>query len=166
MVITEGDAAMEEGGGGGAKGKGKEAQTLSLGPERFSVPELLFHPVDAGIDQQGVAGCVADAVAAVPSIAQPSLLANVRLVGGTGRFRGFRVRANCPPCLFACQPSALSFCCLVNWHATFWFTLEAVMLKRFRSFLSFFGCFPIVGSSAPSVRQFQTDHLVLLMAWV
>ena len=27
------------------------AQTLSLGPERVSVPELLFHPKDAGIAQ-------------------------------------------------------------------------------------------------------------------
>lgn len=41
------------------------AQTVQLGHERFSIPELLFRPSDIGIDQAGVGPAVRSAVAAL-----------------------------------------------------------------------------------------------------
>ena len=69
-----------------------DGQSVRLSNERFSVPELLFQPSDAGVHQVGVSDCVVGSVAALPAAVQPSLLANVSIVGGCGRIPGFKDR--------------------------------------------------------------------------
>ena len=56
------------------------------------MPELLFQPLDAGVNQIGVSDCVVNSVASLPAALQPSLLANVSIVGGCGRIPGFKDR--------------------------------------------------------------------------
>jgi actin-related protein 6 len=69
-----------------------EAQSVKLHNERFSVPELLFSPSDAGVQQCGVSECISSSLQSLPSAVHPSLLANVNIVGGSARFAGFRER--------------------------------------------------------------------------
>ncbi|KAL1673978.1 actin-domain-containing protein [Schizophyllum commune] len=68
------------------------SQVLLMGNERFSVPELLFTPSDIGLDQAGIAHAVASSIAALPDDLQGMFWANIGLVGGSTRFRGFRER--------------------------------------------------------------------------
>ncbi|XP_075228741.1 actin-related protein 6 isoform X2 [Lycorma delicatula] len=67
-------------------------QILRLNNERFSVPELLFHPSDVGISQMGIAECVVKSISLCPPETQPHLFNNVLLVGGCACFPGFQER--------------------------------------------------------------------------
>ena len=62
------------------------AQILSLTTETISVPETLFHPEDAGIDEIGLPALIADALAAVPSVASIPMASNIIPTGGTFAF--------------------------------------------------------------------------------
>ncbi|KAK8112399.1 hypothetical protein PG984_012925 [Apiospora sp. TS-2023a] len=62
---------------------------LTLRNERFTVPELLFHPSDIGLRQSGIANLVWESLLAVPTGLWPALLANVCVVGGNALFEGF-----------------------------------------------------------------------------
>ncbi|CAM9350285.1 unnamed protein product [Discosporangium mesarthrocarpum] len=57
-------------------------QVLSMGTERFMVPEILFHPSDIGLRQMGLAECVANCIESCPALLRPALFANVLLTGG------------------------------------------------------------------------------------
>ena len=65
---------------------------MTLGNERFSVPELLFNPRDVGLRQPGIAETVMQSVSAVPTGLWPIMLANVLLVGGNTQIEGFAAR--------------------------------------------------------------------------
>ncbi|KAK9458903.1 actin family [Lipomyces oligophaga] len=68
-------------------------QILTLANERFSVPEILFHPSDIGLQQAGLAEAIMQSVAAVPDPdVQDLLLSNVVFIGGSTLFPGFRKR--------------------------------------------------------------------------
>lgn len=67
-------------------------QTLRLNNERFSIPELLFHPSDVGISQMGLVEAIVDAVNTCPPETHPHLYANILVVGGCAKFPGFRDR--------------------------------------------------------------------------
>eukprot|EP00271_Cylindrocystis_brebissonii_P004517 TRINITY_DN16211_c0_g1_i1.p1 TRINITY_DN16211_c0_g1~~TRINITY_DN16211_c0_g1_i1.p1 ORF type:complete len:478 (-),score=75.71 TRINITY_DN16211_c0_g1_i1:438-1871(-) len=67
-------------------------QELELGNERFMVPEMLFHPVDLGVNQAGVAECIFQAISACPSRLHPLLYSNILLTGGSTMFPFFRER--------------------------------------------------------------------------
>ncbi|GAB0090262.1 Actin-related protein 6 [Sergentomyia squamirostris] len=67
-------------------------QILQVNNERFSVPELLFHPSDIGIQQMGVAEAVMDAVAACPPETIEHLLRNIIVCGGSALFQGMEKR--------------------------------------------------------------------------
>ena len=67
-------------------------RTLSLGNERFSVPEILFNPSDIGLDQMGIAESVQLSLKRSPPIMCESLTRNMVLTGGNTCFRGFRDR--------------------------------------------------------------------------
>jgi actin-related protein 6 len=69
-----------------------DGQSVKVHNERFSVPELLFSPADAGVQQCGVSECIASSMQALPPAVHPSLFANVNIVGGSGRFPGFKER--------------------------------------------------------------------------
>ncbi|KAK9374268.1 actin family [Lipomyces chichibuensis] len=68
-------------------------QILTLGNERFSVPELLFNPSDIGIRQAGLPEAIMQSISAVPDPdVRGLLLGNVVFVGGNTKFSGFRER--------------------------------------------------------------------------
>lgn len=67
-------------------------QTIEMGVEMVTVPEVLFHPSDIGLDQAGVAETIMQSVHACPEHCHGALLDNILLVGGSTKFRGFRER--------------------------------------------------------------------------
>ncbi|XP_037075532.1 actin-related protein 6-like [Pollicipes pollicipes] len=67
-------------------------QLVRLTNERFSVPELLFHPSDVGIRQMGIPEAIVDAISACPEETRPHLYRNIMLVGGSTCFPGFKDR--------------------------------------------------------------------------
>lgn len=60
--------------------------------ERFSVPELLFHPGDVGLQQMGVVECLADALCSLPPVQREAAAGLVVLTGGNTMFPGFTSR--------------------------------------------------------------------------
>ncbi|KAI0008382.1 actin-domain-containing protein [Xylariaceae sp. FL0662B] len=62
---------------------------LTLRNERFTVPELLFHPSDIGIPQSGIPHLVMQSLEVLPIGLWPGLLANILVVGGNSLFDGF-----------------------------------------------------------------------------
>lgn len=62
---------------------------LTLRNERFTVPELLFHPSDIGLRQSGLPNLVWESLQALPVGLWPGLLANIIVVGGNSQLDGF-----------------------------------------------------------------------------
>jgi actin-related protein 6 len=69
-----------------------EEQIIRLTNERFSVPELLFHPSDIGIQQCGIPEAVIEAVTSTPDILHPHMYSNILVTGGSAMLPGFRDR--------------------------------------------------------------------------
>ncbi|KAL1131184.1 hypothetical protein AAG570_012420 [Ranatra chinensis] len=69
-----------------------EQQKLRLNNERFSVPEVLFHPSDVGLDEMGIGEAVSYCVSRCPSVVQSHLYANILVTGGSSLFPGFKER--------------------------------------------------------------------------
>lgn len=65
---------------------------MTLGNERFSVPELLFSPGDVGIRQAGLSEAVIQSLSGVPTGLWPAMLANILVVGGNSKIKGFMER--------------------------------------------------------------------------
>lgn len=57
--------------------------------ERFSAPELLFHPSDIGIQQMGISETIVHSIETVPEDMQPHFYKNIILTGGNCLFPGF-----------------------------------------------------------------------------
>ncbi|KZF22792.1 actin family protein [Xylona heveae TC161] len=74
--------------GAGAAG-GKSEDFMTLGNERFVVPELLFSPGDVGMKQAGIPGAVMQCLSVLPEALWPAMLANIMVVGGNANIRGF-----------------------------------------------------------------------------
>ncbi|KAI1373073.1 Actin/actin-like protein [Hypoxylon crocopeplum] len=72
----------------GRAGESSE-DVLTLRNERFTVPELLFHPSDIGIRQPGIADLVMQSLRTLPVGLWPGLLCNIIVVGGNTFFEGF-----------------------------------------------------------------------------
>lgn len=66
-----------------------DEQCLRLANECFSIPELLFHPSDIGIQQMGIPEAIPDSVTRSPKVMQPHLYSNVVTTGGNTKFPGF-----------------------------------------------------------------------------
>jgi len=70
--------------------------------ERFTVPELLFHPSDIGIPQMGIVEAAIASISSCPEETQPHLFANILVTGGCAFLPGFRerllqdIRSNAP----------------------------------------------------------------------
>jgi actin-related protein 6 len=62
---------------------------VTLRNERFAVPELLFNPVDIGLQQPGIPDLVMQVLSDLPIGLWPGLLANVVVVGGNALFDNF-----------------------------------------------------------------------------
>ena len=66
--------------------------SMTLGNERFTVPELLFSPGDLGMKQEGLPGTVLQSLSGLPSGLWPAMLANILVVGGNSKIEGFMTR--------------------------------------------------------------------------
>jgi len=64
-------------------------KVVTLGNERFIVPELLFNPGDVGMKESGLPAVIMESVEAMPEGLRPAMLANVVVVGGNANIRGF-----------------------------------------------------------------------------
>ena len=60
--------------------------------ERFTVPELLFHPSDVNIMQQGIPELIESVVSSFPFQMQSHFYRNIVVVGGNTKFPGFKER--------------------------------------------------------------------------
>lgn len=65
---------------------------MTLGNERFTIPELLFHPADIGLNQAGLPEMIMQSLHALPGGLWTGMLANVVLVGGNANIRGLLER--------------------------------------------------------------------------
>ncbi|KAL8690419.1 MAG: hypothetical protein Q9218_004131 [Villophora microphyllina] len=65
---------------------------MTLGNERFTVPELLFNPADVGMKEAGLPETVMQSLSGLPQGLWPAMLANVVVVGGNSLFEGFMMR--------------------------------------------------------------------------
>ncbi|XP_050429470.1 actin-related protein 6 [Adelges cooleyi] len=70
----------------------KDNQILRLSNERFTIPEILFHPSDVGIDQLGIPEAIIYSISKCPEETRPHLYNNIIVTGGNGCFSGFRER--------------------------------------------------------------------------
>ena len=60
--------------------------------ERFSVPEVLFHPSDIGLDQGGIVETAAQSILALHPMEQELCSMNILLTGGNALLPGFKSR--------------------------------------------------------------------------
>lgn len=71
---------------------GPREHIVTIGNERFTVPELLFTPSDIGMQQEGLAGTVLQSVYCLPKSLWQPFLANILVVGGSSKFPGLMER--------------------------------------------------------------------------
>jgi len=60
--------------------------------ERFTIPELLFHPSDVGINEMGISEAIISVIQGFPESMQPHFCKNIVLIGGNAKIPGFRER--------------------------------------------------------------------------
>lgn len=65
---------------------------MTLGNERFVVPELLFNPMDVGMREAGLPETVMQSLSGLPPGLWPAMLANIVVVGGNCLMGGFMER--------------------------------------------------------------------------
>ncbi|KAL8658453.1 MAG: hypothetical protein Q9226_000985 [Calogaya cf. arnoldii] len=65
---------------------------MTLGNERFAVPELLFNPMDVGMKEAGLPETVLQSLAGLPQGLWAAMLANIVVVGGNCLIDGFMER--------------------------------------------------------------------------
>jgi actin-related protein 6 len=71
---------------------GTKEYVMAVGNERFTVPELLFSPGNIGLKQAGLAETVMQSLSGLPQGLWPPMLANILVVGGNAKFKGFLER--------------------------------------------------------------------------
>ncbi|KAI1727260.1 actin domain-containing protein [Ditylenchus destructor] len=69
-----------------------ERQKISLGVERFAVPEILFHPSDIGKDQMGIVEGLNHSLAQFSEEVRFEMLKKIILIGGNTKFEGYKER--------------------------------------------------------------------------
>ncbi|GMT14927.1 hypothetical protein PFISCL1PPCAC_6224 [Pristionchus fissidentatus] len=70
----------------------EEVQKIRLNIERFAIPEALFNPSNIGINQMGVAECIAHSLSKCPENLREALVHNIYLMGGNINFPNFEQR--------------------------------------------------------------------------
>ena len=68
--------------------------SMTLSTERFTIPELLFHPSDhiRSPQQPGISQVALQSLSVLPPALQPAFLSNILLVGGNANIPGFAQR--------------------------------------------------------------------------
>ena len=91
---------------GGITGPGNVVEyVMTLGNERFAVPELVFNPGDIGMKQAGLPETVMQSLSGLPPGLWPAMLSNILVVGGNANIQGFVDRLYVPPRLGPDDPS-------------------------------------------------------------
>lgn len=67
-------------------------QVIRMNNERFTVPELLFHPSDIGIQQMGISEAIVHVIEKFPFEIQSHLYKNILLIGGSCNIPNFKER--------------------------------------------------------------------------
>lgn len=67
---------------------GPKEHIVTMGNERFTVPEILFTPSDLGMQQEGLAGTILQSIYSLPKGLWQAFLANILVVGGSSKFSG------------------------------------------------------------------------------
>ena len=80
----------------------QEQQVLSVSVERFTVPEVLFHPQDIGLDQLGIVDAIVQSIEACDATLRAAMYQNILLTGGNVKMPGFKERLERE--LRACAP--------------------------------------------------------------
>ena len=62
---------------------------MTLGNERFTVPELLFNPGDIGMKQAGLPDTIMQSMSGLPPGLWTAMLSNILVVGGNANLPGF-----------------------------------------------------------------------------
>ena len=72
----------------------EEEQVLRLSVDRFTVPEILFRPSDAGFPQElvGLGSAIVQAIQACPEQFHAALYQSIHLVGGVSRIQNLKAR--------------------------------------------------------------------------
>ncbi len=60
--------------------------------ERFTIPELLFHPSDIGMKEMGISEAIVDSVESCSKEVRYHLYNNILLIGGNVLLNGFKER--------------------------------------------------------------------------
>ncbi|ETN45624.1 uncharacterized protein HMPREF1541_09456 [Cyphellophora europaea CBS 101466] len=68
--------------------------SMVLGNERFTIPEVIFHPSDIGSKQPGLGDLVMQSIAVLPPLVQATMLSNVLVIGGNANIPGFVERVD------------------------------------------------------------------------
>ena len=71
---------------------GPREHIVTIGNERFTVPELLFTPSDIGMQQEGLPGTILQSIHSLPKGLWQPYLHNIAVVGGSSKFPGFMER--------------------------------------------------------------------------
>ncbi|XP_044735335.1 actin-related protein 6 [Chrysoperla carnea] len=69
-----------------------ETQNLIMNNERITIPEILFHPQDIGLEQKGIAEAVLESIYACPEETHSVLFKNIVVTGGSTKFKNFAER--------------------------------------------------------------------------
>ncbi|CAI5442430.1 unnamed protein product [Caenorhabditis angaria] len=75
-----------------SEGVDPNVPTITLGVERFAIPEILFSPSDIDIDQMGIGEAVIESLARCPPNLRAALSENIVVIGGSSCFPGFNSR--------------------------------------------------------------------------
>jgi actin-related protein 6 len=73
-------------------GQPSREKVVTLGNERFIIPELLFNPGDVGMKEAGLPAVIMESVEALPEGLRPAMLVNMVLVGGNANIPGLHER--------------------------------------------------------------------------
>ena len=71
---------------------GPREHIVTIGNERFTVPELLFTPSDIGMQQESLPGTILQSIYSLPKGLWQPYLANILVTGGSSKFPGLMVR--------------------------------------------------------------------------
>lgn len=73
----------------------RDDQILQMGNERFTIPEILFHPSDIGIRQAGICEAIVQCLSELEEEVGALMTANIIVMGGNVEMKGFRERVYC-----------------------------------------------------------------------
>jgi actin-related protein 6 len=66
-----------------------KSSIMTVGNERFQVPEIIFRPTDVGMVEPGLPELIVQCISLLPEGLRPLMLGNIMVVGGNAKISGF-----------------------------------------------------------------------------